>query len=99
LAPASGGHRTRGFALGTASADPEVQREPGHPGDAYLLCSDGLSEVLAPAEAACRALVDAAYEAGQPRQHLGDRRPVRVGGVRVALAPPRMLDLAGFVVE
>jgi PPM family protein phosphatase len=61
-------------ALGTASADPEVQREPARPGDAYLLCSDGLSEVLAPAEiaallalpaeAACRALVDAAYEAG-----------------------------------
>ena len=44
------------------------------PGDVYLLCSDGLSEPLAeariaallelPAEAACRALVDAAYEAG-----------------------------------
>jgi protein phosphatase len=40
----------------------------------YLLCSDGLSEVLepehiaallsAPAEDACRALVDAAYLAG-----------------------------------
>jgi serine/threonine protein phosphatase PrpC len=44
------------------------------PGDVFLLCSDGLSEVLtpeaiagmlaAPAEAACRALVDAAYAAG-----------------------------------
>lgn len=60
-------------ALGTASADPEVSREPAHPGDVYLLCSDGLSEVLEPAEIAallslpaeeaCRALVDAAYEA------------------------------------
>jgi len=61
-------------ALGTTSAEPEVQREPARPGDAYLLCSDGLSEVLAPAEIAalltlpveqaCRALVDAAYAAG-----------------------------------
>jgi len=61
-------------ALGTSSAEPEVQREPALPGDVYLLCSDGLSEVLAPAEIAalltlpvaqaCRALVDAAYAAG-----------------------------------
>jgi serine/threonine protein phosphatase PrpC len=61
-------------ALGTPNADPEVQREPARPGDVYLLCSDGLSEVLEPveiaallrlpAEAACRALIDAAYEAG-----------------------------------
>ncbi len=61
-------------ALGTTSAEPEVHREPARPGDAYLLCSDGLSEVLEPAEIAallslpaeqaCRALVDAAYEAG-----------------------------------
>ncbi|HWO23586.1 MAG TPA: protein phosphatase 2C domain-containing protein [Kofleriaceae bacterium] len=61
-------------ALGTSSADPEVQREPAHAGDVYLLCSDGLSEVLEPselaallalpAEDACRALVAAAYEAG-----------------------------------
>ena len=61
-------------ALGTSSAEPEVQREPARPGDVYLLCSDGLSEVLAPAEIAallalpaepaCRALVDSAYEAG-----------------------------------
>lgn len=61
-------------ALGTPNADPEVQREPARPGDVYLLCTDGLSEVLEPAEiaallrlpaeAACRALIDAAYEAG-----------------------------------
>ena len=61
-------------ALGTTSADPEVSREAARPGDVYLLCSDGLSEVLAPveiaallslpAEAACRALIDAAFEAG-----------------------------------
>jgi len=61
-------------ALGTSSAEPEVARAPTRPGDVYLLCSDGLSEVLAPAEIAallalraehaCRALVDAAYEAG-----------------------------------
>lgn len=61
-------------ALGTESSEPEVQREPARPGDVYLLCSDGLSEVLAPAEIAamlarpaeqaCRALVDAAYVAG-----------------------------------
>jgi serine/threonine protein phosphatase PrpC len=61
-------------ALGTTSAEPDVQREPARPADVYLLCSDGLSEVLAPAEIAallalpveqaCRALVDAAYEAG-----------------------------------
>lgn len=61
-------------ALGTASAEPEVQREAVRSGDVYLLCSDGLSEVLAPAEMAllleqeaeqaCRALVDAAFEAG-----------------------------------
>jgi serine/threonine protein phosphatase PrpC len=61
-------------ALGTATAEPEVSRERACLGDAYLLCTDGLSEVLAPAmiaallarpaEQACRALVDAAYEAG-----------------------------------
>ncbi|HUJ59799.1 MAG TPA: protein phosphatase 2C domain-containing protein [Kofleriaceae bacterium] len=63
-------------ALGTRSAEPEVQADRAAPGDVYLLCSDGLSEVLAPdviaalldggggAEAACRALVDAAYASG-----------------------------------
>jgi PPM family protein phosphatase len=61
-------------ALGTTTGEPEVQRELVRPGDVFLLCSDGLSEVLEPAriaellalgaEAACRALVDAAYDAG-----------------------------------
>jgi serine/threonine protein phosphatase PrpC len=61
-------------ALGTPSAEPDVQRSAAAAGDVYLLCSDGLSEVLAPpqiaallalpAEPACRALVDAAYRAG-----------------------------------
>lgn len=61
-------------ALGTATSEPEVQRQPLEPGDVFLLCSDGLSEVLAPdhlarllaapAEPACRALIDAAYAAG-----------------------------------
>jgi len=61
-------------ALGTARAEPEVQRAQLLAGDVFLLCSDGLSEVLAPehiatllaspAEPACRALVDAAYAAG-----------------------------------
>jgi serine/threonine protein phosphatase PrpC len=61
-------------ALGTQVAEPEVQRAPIQRGDVFLLCSDGLSEVLeperiaallsAPAEAACRALVEAAYVAG-----------------------------------
>jgi serine/threonine protein phosphatase PrpC len=61
-------------ALGTPTAEPDVQLAPVVAGDVYLLCSDGLSEVLAseqvagflelPAEAACRALVDAAYAAG-----------------------------------
>jgi len=61
-------------ALGTPTGDPEVSHARARPGDVYLLCSDGLSEVLAPeaiaallarpVEQACRALVDAAYEAG-----------------------------------
>jgi serine/threonine protein phosphatase PrpC len=61
-------------ALGTATGEPEVQRAELARGDVYLLCSDGLSEVLSPeelaallahpAEAACRALVAAAYAAG-----------------------------------
>jgi serine/threonine protein phosphatase PrpC len=60
-------------ALG-ASGEPDVQVDHPTSGDVYLLCSDGLSEVLKPAEIAallgqpaeraCRALVDAAYEAG-----------------------------------
>jgi serine/threonine protein phosphatase PrpC len=61
-------------ALGTATGEPDVQREAVRRGDVFLLCSDGLSEVLeprrmasllaAPAELACRALVEAAYAAG-----------------------------------
>jgi len=52
----------------------DVHTHQARSGDVYLLCSDGLSEVLepehiaallsAPAEDACRALVDAAYLAG-----------------------------------
>jgi PPM family protein phosphatase len=54
--------------------EPDVQIDAARAGDVYLVCSDGLSEVLdgsaiaalldAPAERACRALVDAAYAAG-----------------------------------
>ena len=61
-------------ALGASCSEPEVQLERACAGDVYLLCSDGLSEVLAPhaiatllaqpAQDACRALVAAAYEAG-----------------------------------
>ncbi|HEY5945578.1 MAG TPA: protein phosphatase 2C domain-containing protein [Kofleriaceae bacterium] len=61
-------------ALGTTSGEPEVRVDRARCGDVYLLCSDGLSEVLdadeiaalldRPAEIACRALVDAAYAAG-----------------------------------
>lgn len=61
-------------ALGTANGEPEVQVDRVKSGDVFLVCSDGLSEVLAPdqiarlldrpAEEACRALVDAAYVAG-----------------------------------
>ena len=61
-------------ALGTSLGEPDIQCVPLCAGDVFLLCTDGLSEVLArdaiaqllelPAEAACRALVDAAYAAG-----------------------------------
>ncbi len=62
-------------ALGTESAVPEVHSELVRRGDVYLLCTDGLSEPLgaaaiaaslaiAPAERACRELIDAAYAAG-----------------------------------
>ena len=61
-------------ALGTTTGEPEVQIDRARSGDVYLVCSDGLSEVLAAddiaallearAEQACRALVDAAYAAG-----------------------------------
>lgn len=61
-------------ALGTPHAEPELRVDAVAPGDAFLLCSDGLSEVVAeaaiaaalarPAAEACRALVDAAYQGG-----------------------------------
>jgi PPM family protein phosphatase len=61
-------------ALGTTTGEPDVQCELVRAGDVFLLCTDGLSEVLEPeqiatllaqpAEPACRALVDAAYDAG-----------------------------------
>jgi serine/threonine protein phosphatase PrpC len=61
-------------ALGTPSGEPDVRVEAARTGDVFLLCSDGLSEVLAPAriaellalpaKAACHALVDEAYAAG-----------------------------------
>ena len=61
-------------ALGTPTGEPDVQRQGLERGDVFLLCSDGLSEVLAPeriaallaapAEVACRGLVEAAYAAG-----------------------------------
>jgi len=75
-------------ALGTSTSEPEVQRRAVARGDVFLLCSDGLSEVLAPdaiaaqlaapAEAACRELVDAAYRAGsRDRDGTGQPRPRR----------------------
>ena len=61
-------------ALGMPAATPDVQSGRTGPGDVFLLCSDGLSEVLdaaaiagplaGRAEDACRALVEAAYAAG-----------------------------------
>ncbi len=61
-------------ALGTPRAEPALRLESLAVGDTFLLCSDGLSEVLTddvliaalarPAAVACRALVDAAYAAG-----------------------------------
>ncbi|MFP2902507.1 PP2C family protein-serine/threonine phosphatase [Corallococcus sp. 4LFB] len=63
-------------ALGTENAEPTLQRLETQPGDIFLLCSDGLYEPLGPevlreqlrapssAQAACDALVSAAYEAG-----------------------------------
>jgi PPM family protein phosphatase len=54
--------------------EPDVQVDRARTGDVYLLCTDGLSEVLdseeiaalldGPAERGCRALVDAAYASG-----------------------------------
>jgi serine/threonine protein phosphatase PrpC len=61
-------------ALGAPCNEPDVQHDRARAGDVYLVCSDGLYEVLAPceiaalldrsSERACRALVDAAYAAG-----------------------------------
>lgn len=61
-------------ALGTTTAEPDLRVEAARAGDVFLLCSDGLSEVLAPARiaallalpaaAACHALVEEAYAAG-----------------------------------
>lgn len=61
-------------ALGMPGSEPDVRVEAARPGDVFLLCSDGLSEVLEPeriaallalpAAVACRALVDEAYAAG-----------------------------------
>jgi serine/threonine protein phosphatase PrpC len=61
-------------ALGTPHSEPEVRAELAEVGDVFLLCSDGLSEVLAPAlmaallaepaAVACRRLVDEAFDAG-----------------------------------
>ena len=61
-------------ALGTPSGEPDLRVEPARAADVFLLCSDGLSEVLAPARmaallalpaaAACHALVEEAYAGG-----------------------------------
>jgi serine/threonine protein phosphatase PrpC len=90
-------------ALGTQVSEPDVLRVPIAPGDVYLLCSDGLSEVLAPAqiaalldptqqgapaEQACRALIDAAYAAGS-RDNIS-AVVVRVGVPCVGVPPARV---------
>ncbi len=61
-------------ALGTHAAEPDVHTVRVEIGDTFLLCTDGLSEVLAddeigarlasPARRACEELVAAAYDAG-----------------------------------
>jgi serine/threonine protein phosphatase PrpC len=61
-------------ALGTSAAEPSLRVEAIAPGDVFLLCSDGLSEVLPDDEVlahlavepavAAPALVEAAYAAG-----------------------------------
>jgi PPM family protein phosphatase len=62
-------------ALGTATAEPELRVEALAPGDVYLLCTDGLSEMVEEARiaelmgwpslaVACRALVEEAYRNG-----------------------------------
>jgi PPM family protein phosphatase len=61
-------------ALGMPASEPDVATQLVEEGDTYLLCSDGLYDPLdeatiakllaGPPAEACRALVDAAYEAG-----------------------------------
>jgi serine/threonine protein phosphatase PrpC len=61
-------------ALGTTTAEPELRVEDLQAGDVFLLCSDGLSEVIEPPRlaallalppaAATRALIDEAYANG-----------------------------------
>ncbi len=62
-------------ALGTPCAQPDVSRQPALAGDRYLLCTDGLTDVLTdeelmqvlaahPPPLAPQALVDRAYDAG-----------------------------------
>jgi serine/threonine protein phosphatase PrpC len=62
-------------ALGAPASEPDLATRDVRPGDVYLLCTDGLSGALAPADiaallagpdarAVCAALVDAAFAAG-----------------------------------